>query len=120
MAWFRLDDKFHAHPKVMRAGNAAVGLWVRCGTYSAGYGGDGCVPAEIIAKYGDRREVAALVAARLWVPCDDGMLIPDFLQYNPSKAEDDERRRRDAERKRVGRGNVDRGRNGQYVSRRMS
>ena len=120
MSWFRIDDRFHSHPKVLRAGNAAVGLWVRCGAYSTDYGTDGLVPAEIVARFGAAREVSALVDARLWVPTDDGMLIPDFLDYNSSRAERDERLKRDAERKRVERGNVDRGGNGQYLSRRMS
>jgi len=120
MAWFRVDDQFHSHPKVMRAGNAAVGLWVRCGAYCAGYGLDGMVPNEIIGKYGNGREVDALVTTRLWVPTDDGMLIPDFLQYNVSKAEDEERRKRDAERKRAWRERVERNGNGQYESRGTS
>ena len=120
MPWFRIDDQFHSHPKVLRAGNAAVGLWVRCGTYCAGYGTDGLVPAEVVSRFGAAREVSALVESRLWVACDEGMLIPDFLDYNVSRAEDDMRRKRDAERKRVERGNVDRAGNGQYLSRRMS
>jgi hypothetical protein len=120
MPWFRLDDSFHAHPKVLRAGNAAVGLWVRGGTYCARYGTDGLVPMEAVQDLaGHRREVELLVGSRLWVPADDGYLMPDFLQYNVSKAEDEQRRKNDAERKRVERGNVDRGSNGQYLSRRI-
>ena len=52
MSWFRIDDRFHSHPKVLRAGNAAVGLWVRCGAYSTDYGTDGLVLAEIVARFG--------------------------------------------------------------------
>jgi hypothetical protein len=46
MPWFRLEDSFHNHPKVHQAGNAAIGLWVRCGTYSAQYLTDGHVPTD--------------------------------------------------------------------------
>lgn len=111
MSWFRLEDSFHAHPKVKRAGNGAVGLWVRCGTWSAQYETDGVIPPEVYAGrpgYGSPREIEALVSARLWIPTDDGMLMPDYLDYNPSKADNDQRRKVDAERKRRGRNGVDR------------
>lgn len=105
MPWFRLEDSFHAHPKVKRAGNAAVGLWIRCATYSAQYETDGLIPPEVYTGrdgYGTTREVEALIAARLWVVTDGGMLMPDYLDYNPSKADNDQRRKVDAERKRRG------------------
>ena len=102
MAWFRLEDSFHHHPKVMRAGNAAVGLWVRCGTYSSQYLTDGFIPDEIIATYGRTREIQAAVTSRLWIPTEGGMLIPDYLDYNPSAEQVKQRRKEDAERKRRG------------------
>jgi len=84
MPWFRLEDSFHQHPKVVRAGNAAVGLWVRCGTYSAQYLTEGIVPTEVANTFGRRREIEALVTSRLWVEHEKGFLMPDFLDYNPS------------------------------------
>jgi hypothetical protein len=116
MAWFRIEDSFHSHPKVKLAGNAAVGLWVRCGTWSAQYLTDGLVPTHIVGDLGKPREIEALVKARLWVPSDDGMLIPDFLDYNQSKGEVEARRKRDADRKRADREKPERGTNGQYRS----
>lgn len=103
MPWFKLDDSFHQHPKVVVAGNAAVGLWIRCATYSAQYLTDGYIPNHIVHSYGKAREVGSLVDVHLWVPTDGGMLIPDYLDYNPSKADVDLARKRDAERKRRGR-----------------
>ncbi len=121
MAWFRLEDSFHSHPKVVRAGNAAVGLWVRCGTWSANFNEDGKVPAEVVRHIGKPREIDALVAARLWLPTDYGYLIPDFLLYNQSKEQVEERMRRDAERKRnarkKGAESVDHGSNGQFIGK---
>ena len=35
MAWFKVDDKLAFHPKVLTAGNTAIGLWVRAGAWSA-------------------------------------------------------------------------------------
>lgn len=84
MPWFRIEDNFHQHPKVMEAGNAAVGLWVRCGTYSASYLTDGHVPAGVAASYGKPKEVEALLSSRLWVENANGFLMPDYLEYNPS------------------------------------
>lgn len=34
MPWFVVDDSAHSHPKFIKAGNAAVGLWMRCGSDS--------------------------------------------------------------------------------------
>lgn len=100
MAWFRIDDGFYNHPKVLAAGNAATGLWVRCGAWSSAYGTDGLIPPEVVRTMGSRREIDSVIAVRLWLPTDEGMLMPDFLDYNPSKADSDRRRKIDAERKR--------------------
>lgn len=94
MPWFKVDDHFHSHPKVVAAGNAAIGLWVRCGSYSSAYLMDGHVPAAKVREMGSRRELDALTTARLWVPSilpahlpgggDPSFLFPDFLEYNDS------------------------------------
>ena len=34
-AWFKVDDNLALHPKVLGAGNAAMGMWVRAGSWSA-------------------------------------------------------------------------------------
>jgi hypothetical protein len=108
MPWFRLEDSFHSNPKITAAGNPAVGLWVRCGTWSAAYLTDGHIPAQVAADFGSRRELAALTAARLWVPVGDEYVIADWLEYQPSALEVKARRAKDAERKRRGRDAVDR------------
>lgn len=102
MPWFRLEDNFHHHPKVRKAGNAATGLWVRCGTYSAQYLTDGRVPVEIAHDYGRQREIDALLATRLWIEKEDGFMMPDYLDYNPSAEQvlADRARARDRQAKR--------------------
>lgn len=110
MAWFRIDDGFADHPKVIRAGNAAVGLWVRCGAYSSRYLTEGHVAPELVNTYaGNRREVDRLIDTRLWIPNGDGFVIPDFLEFNPSAeqvlaeraaARERQRRARDASKRR--------------------
>jgi hypothetical protein len=87
MSWFKLDDNFGNHPKVNRAGNAAAGLWVRCGTYCAQYLTDGHIPLEVAGQFGNRKEIEALLDAGLWVQNGDGYVMPDYLEYNPSREE---------------------------------
>ena len=67
----------------------AVGAWVRCGTYSASYLTDGRIPLDIARRYGKAREIAAAIDAGLWVENGVGLVVPDYLEYNPSKEQDE-------------------------------
>lgn len=106
MPWFKLDENFANHPKVTRAGNAATGLWVRCATYCAQYLTDGHIPTDVARSYGRPKEIDILLEVGLWVPCQDrdGYVMPDYLDYNPSKeqvlAERTANRERQARRRR--------------------
>lgn len=99
MSWFALDDKSHGNPKVVTAGNAAWGLWCRCGAWSADHLTDGHIPAAIARLYGTRTEIAALVDASLWVPDGDGYVMPDYLDFNPGRDRVLEQRRQRSEAK---------------------
>jgi len=85
MSWFKIDDGFHCHPKVLEAGNEAVGLYARCGSWVSQQLTNGFVPTSIALLYGGRELAAALVEARMWIPVDGGWLMHDYLVYNPSK-----------------------------------
>lgn len=87
MPWFRLDDSFDTHPKVLMAGNEAVGLYIRCGTYAARNLTDGFVGQEIVLLYGSDSLAATLVRVKLWHRARGGWTIHDFLDYNPSREE---------------------------------
>ena len=87
MTWFKIDDGFHSHPKILTVGNAAAGLFVRLGSYCSQHSTDGVVPAMLAKAYGTRGELQRLVACGLVVGHPDGWVIPDFLEYNPSAAE---------------------------------
>ena len=100
MPWFRLDDSFHSHPKVMAAGNEAVGLYVRCGTYAAQHSTDGFIPEQVALLYGSEALADALVRAKLWRRTRGGWRMPDYLDYNPSKQVVDNERKAAAERQR--------------------
>jgi hypothetical protein len=101
--WFRVDDNLHSHPKAIAAGNAAMGVWVRCGSYSSAYLLDGHVPRDIALSIGRSREADRLVEAGLWLPTDNGWLMPDFHDRNPTSDEVKAKREADAERKREAR-----------------
>lgn len=85
MPWFKVDDGFHCHPKVLKAGNEAVGLYVRCGAYAAQQLTDGFIPEHIVLLYGSETLAATLVGAGLWRRARGGWRMPDYLDYNPSK-----------------------------------
>ena len=67
MTWFQVDDAFHSHPKVHKAGHSSIGLWVIAGSYSAQHKLDGFIPDWFIATMPNgRRAAARLVAVELW------------------------------------------------------
>lgn len=72
--------------------------------YCAGHEYDGEVDAEftetMLPKDRERQQaITALVSAGLWHEREDGWVIHDYLEFNPSAAELAEKRRVDAERK---------------------
>ncbi|MFD9212064.1 hypothetical protein ACFVY9_02890 [Streptomyces sp. NPDC059544] len=114
MPWFVVDDSAYAHPKFVIAGNAALGLWLRVGSYAAQHLTDGIVPGVIAKMYGTPAQIRKLVAAGLWhehghtcphpkcaQPAPGDYYMHDYLDpYNPSRREVEARRDRAAEKKR--------------------
>lgn len=84
MPWFKVDDGFHSHPKALTAGTPALGLWVRCGSWSAQQLTDGFVPATVVALYGTKAQAAALVSAGLWVKVSGGFSFHDWQDQQPT------------------------------------
>jgi len=85
MSWFKIDDGFHCHPKVLEAGNEAIGLYVRCGSYSSQQLTEGFVPRVIALMYGDTHLIDALVKVGLFKAVDGGWQIHDYGVYNPTR-----------------------------------
>ncbi|GAA1455431.1 hypothetical protein [Nocardiopsis tropica] len=115
MAWFKVDDRAHSHPKVMAAGTPAYGLWSRCGSYCSEHLTDGIVPKPVARSYGTPAMAKRLVAERLWhvaghdcprcaQPPAGDYVMHDYLDYNPGREEVEEEREaaRDRMRKRRG------------------
>jgi hypothetical protein len=95
-----LDDKFHSHPKVLQAGNAAAGLYARSLAYCADQLTDGFVPEAWAKANGTQGEIRSLLGAKLWRKSRRGFQLPDYLDYNPSREKVLQKRGSAAERKR--------------------
>lgn len=101
MPWFNVDDGFAFHRKAMLAGNAALGLWVRSGSWCAQQLTEGFVPHDMVEHLGTATQAKKLVRAGLWEPADGGYQFHEWSAEgrNPTRAEVAERRRRERERK---------------------
>jgi hypothetical protein len=108
MAWAKLDDRFHGHPKIRvawRREPVAIGLHALALSWVAQYDEDGRVSPEFVAdQLPDEDErtsaVSALVESGLWEPNGYGWMIHDYLDYNPSREQIVQRRAADSARKR--------------------
>lgn len=98
MTWFKVDDNLAFHAKVVLAGNAAMGLWVRGGSWVAQQLTDGFIPNQIVTALGTRAQAKALEDAGLWTREDDGYRFHGWLDYNPTADEvrADQARKHDA------------------------
>jgi hypothetical protein len=81
MPWFKVDDDLAFHRKVVAAGNAAMGLWVRAGSWSAQHLTDGFVPDHILTLIGTPPQRKKLIEVRLWIAVSGGI---KFHEWNES------------------------------------
>lgn len=115
MPWFYVDDAFADSKPVMRLDerlrNEAVGLWVRCGAWSAKEETDGRVPLDVVRQFGGNKRLVLALAndAELWAPLDDDenwrktreILFKNWEKWQKTKAENERRRKQEAEKKRT-------------------
>lgn len=114
MSWARIDDAFAWHPKVLQAGNSAVGCWIRCLVHCCASKTDGFVAEAVARAIGSPDDIQALIDSGLWnrVNAGDavtvsgrrdtarrrlpdvtlrapaaGFVIPDFLHFHRSRSE---------------------------------
>lgn len=86
MTWFKVDDAFWSHPKVIDLSAEAVALWVRGGSYSAKHLTDGVVTNGAIRMLGYTRDAAVeLVHAGLWDADGPDWVFHDWLDYQPTR-----------------------------------
>lgn len=102
MAWFKVDDTLHCHPKVRRAGAASAGVWVTAGSFCMAYKTDGVVPTWWLDSWGrtGRTAAAALVREGLWEAVDGGYRFHDWDDYQPLSDEIEQVREKARERQR--------------------
>src|SRR5438445_8293551 len=104
MAWVRLDDQFPFHPKLIKGGPLIRSLQVSACCYAAQFKTDGFIPAEVVCtllqgftRYLDPSAVDwgnEMVKLELWEEKEGGFLIHDYLKYNPSKRQLNQRSQR--------------------------
>lgn len=68
MPHFRVDDALHSHPKAQRAGDEALGMWARAGSFCMAYLTDGFVPEWWVRQQPKGiAKAKKLIAAGLWL-----------------------------------------------------
>lgn len=121
MVWFKVDDGFWSHPKVLELSDSAVALWTRAGAYCAGHLTDGEVKRSTLRVLAAGADVAdELVVAGLWDETPDGWVFHDWAEYQPTRDQVLTERERGREKKRAqrekGAKSSGRGPDGRYVS----
>lgn len=112
MSWVALDDKFHSNPKIIDAGNAAIGFYARALSYCADHLTDGYVSPAWVREAGSKQLANRLVEHDLWIEVKggesfeyevdgspyvveivrSGYFIPDYVVHNPTRAAVEKRR----------------------------
>jgi hypothetical protein len=96
MPWFKVDDQLAFHPKAIAAGNAALGLWVRAGSWCGAHLTEGALPQHMIGTLGaQRRDAERLVAAGLWERTECGYQFKGWTEYQPTKEQVEAKREAD-------------------------
>lgn len=105
MTWFKVDDGLPRSRKILSIPRSvrlsAVGLWTLAGAWSAGEELDGHVPDYMVAELGGTpRLVDALIKSGLWEAVEGGSDFSKWPEYQPTRADLEEARSKETERKR--------------------
>src|SRR5690606_5302605 len=89
MPWFKVDDRFHAHPKALAVSLAALGPWTAAGSWSSANCTGGEVPDHVIPllSRGSSELADELVRAGLWRRIRGGYRFHDWDDFNPNRDE---------------------------------
>lgn len=102
MPYFPVDDDMPFHPKVLAAGNEAMGVWARAGALCKKYATGGLVSAEMALSLGSKKLAAQLVKSGLWDAVEGGYRFHDWEHQtgNGDAATEKKRKEANAERQR--------------------
>lgn len=105
MPYFRVDDNFGNHPKVLaiprRDRLACVGLWTLAGNWCSRQLTDGRLGAHMLEEFGaTARHADHLVKVGLWEATEDGYAFHEWLTWQFSREEVLKKREEEAEKKR--------------------
>lgn len=93
MVWFKLDDRFHSHPKLLRLRSdfprtwqRSVSLWTVAASWCSEHERDGRVPDSMLGHFGaTQNDARQLQAVGLWARIEpDEWLFHDWEVYQPS------------------------------------
>lgn len=95
MSYFPVDDDLSFHPKVLAAGNEAIGMWARAGALCKKHTTGGFISVETARVLGPKRLADRLVSAGLWTVADGGYQFHDWTEQAGNDSADVERARKD-------------------------
>ncbi|WP_195167148.1 hypothetical protein [Mycobacteroides abscessus] len=78
----RIHREFWSHPKAVKAGNAAIGLWARANSWCRFNRTAGHIHTEAALLLGTQDEIDALVRERLWLKTSRGYVMKDYADWN--------------------------------------
>lgn len=90
MTWFRVDDGFYSHAKVVSIPRAiraeVIGTWTLCGDWSADHERDGFVPFHMVDELGGtERGADVLVEVGLWRRRRNGFVFVNWKEHQPTR-----------------------------------
>jgi hypothetical protein len=99
LPWIRLDTQFPTNPKVLGLVEdkkwRALFVYVDSLCYSGAHGTDGFLPSNCLQfLHATRAEAQILVETRLWLACIGGWEINDWMEFQQSNEETQQRKKR--------------------------
>lgn len=107
MTWFKIDDGFSSHPKVMDVLDSehpadAIAVWTMAGSYCARHLTDGRITVKqlrrLCADLDHEAGARVLVEAGLWHEIEGGYEFHEWMDHQPSRDEVESKRAKSRER----------------------